>query len=223
MENQNNEINQAIRALARLILPDDEFNSLLEELARETRSILENELREEYIPTAFIALRQESGKMALAICPIMTIFPDSSEGKDMLFESLGKAIEEKNIGEPVAFFTATEAWMAAVEKDDKLEIPVLCKANREEVICISGTTVDGRTNMCSMPIERNGDNMILLREANIMPYKDNENNFYSAFAERFFYGYATAQVKDFVKTNPDIPVHAGGTDQLLQSWDNPTA
>lgn len=56
---------------------------------------------------------------------------------------------------PVAIFAISEAWVAEAKYDEHGE-PVMPSENRDrkEILSIMGMTIDGRTNMASMEIER---------------------------------------------------------------------
>lgn len=90
---------------------------------------------------------------------------------------------------PVATFLICEAWVKQFDQDSE-QRPVEHCDDKKEILVVTGMTLDKRTNLAMMDIQRVQDNKIWLRNPEIQLYeKSNVVEFNADLLAQFYVGY----------------------------------
>ena len=130
--------------------------------------------------------------------------PETSEEKQRLFESMGRALAAREPGfQPHAIFLTSEAWFKQFDKDSK-EGQALSEgrrpnkrpseyADRKEAIVIAGVSSNNWCNGSMIPILRDKNGKMSLDMENIQKgeYSEEDSTSFEAYIlENFFLGFS---------------------------------
>lgn len=187
------------------IVPDKMFNDSLVSIGKSVESLFDAPT-DSLTPMLHIFSVPSKGQTVTEVVEkpelIQTVVMMAGFGdnkREMLRFLGAKMAENKEFGSPMALFLITEAWVAMEtpkerkENKDKPFIPPSERPDRNEVVMISGCTLDMRFNMMTYMIRRVGKN-IMLGEKKVMDYvASSKNTFESPLMQEFFWGWMMAK------------------------------
>ena len=178
---------EQLREIGRCIISDDAFNGHLETAIEMVKSLAEGE--EELTPHLILLHPDPEKEYSVTVVAADVGFDETN--KYMVYQQMGHRYATGNKKAVMAFFLMTEAWQSHTPGTE----PRLA-ADRQEVLIVSGMTVDGRTNMAIIQVGRDGRNRFVAGETMTLLYGTDEA---AAFSENkllvsFVRGYAAGMV-----------------------------
>lgn len=179
----------------RLYLSDEDFNLELDKLIKQEQTYLDEHPTDGVMPKLFAIMSKDGkpgGELERAI--VMMVNPDfeDTDKKWETFRAMGFKFAEENHN-VIAIYQCTEAWVSQQEKkeDGSFQRPSE-DPNRMEAIILAGLTVDGRSNLATIPFERvTKDKIIFTKTAQVFKYdeKAEDQQFQNNLLGEFFKGY----------------------------------
>lgn len=173
---------------AQEVIADEEFNEVME---TELDSIMAEKDLEEVSQRLLIYTRSKSSD-ELSLIPVVFGggMPDDSEERQKVMFGLGSKLAEEHFyadevaDNPVAVIFVTEAWTIDHELEPGKRVSE--HDDRKEVVVVTGMTIDGRTNVAMLNIERDSKKKLKLTLDKFMPHRPGtkskmESNLLKAF------------------------------------------
>lgn len=171
---------QQARDGMRLYLNDADFNAELRNLSDHENTLLTEHPSDSVQPKILAILSKDGkpgGELEKAIVMLVNPNFDDADEKFKIFKGVGAMFAEKKMN-LVAVYQVCEAWVSQQEKskDGKFMRPSE-DPNRTEAIIIAGMTIDGRTNMATLPFERvTKDKVIFTKSTQYIDYNEADKN-----------------------------------------------
>lgn len=145
--------------IAKTVLDDNDFRHVFDQLVKDTDQQLQAGI--EAVPPTIIALMWgKNSERITAQAQIEGELPGDSDTKDALMSFLGAQLVKDSHAVPIAIFIAIEAWMWK-GNDEESAFSSYKKhrdEDRQEVVVVSGQTVDGRCHVVIYSVNRDNDN-----------------------------------------------------------------
>jgi hypothetical protein len=192
--------------LGQLLIPDDDFNSWLR---INTRQAMQRETGEISVtPTLLIIrpLQLQAGsfeeRYQVTLCPLL-VGDDwgDREVRWNIMREMGRQCAQRGEA-PAAIFHVAEAWSKAIRTEEEAQQAlwdtVASFPDKEEVLVVSGLSIDQRVNMALCKIERDPEDYMLFSEPNWMEYSAEEPVGQADMLVEFYLGFfeAIAQAQE---------------------------
>jgi hypothetical protein len=167
---------QQARDGMRLYLNDADFNEELRSLSKNENEFLTQHPSDSITPKILAILSKDGkpgGTLEKAIVMLVNPNFDNPDEKFKIFKSIGAMFAEKKMN-LVAVYQVCEAWVSQQEKkEDGSFMRPSEDPNKMEAIIIAGMTVDGRTNMATVPFQRvTKDKVIFTKSTQYIDYNE---------------------------------------------------
>ena len=116
------------------------------------------------------------------------------EHKHEIIRGIGMKFAQEGQHNAVAVFMVAEAWMRRYGKDEDLSKFPSEHDDKQEILMISGLSIDKRTNMASVVMKRDKDNIVSLGKETIQAC-NGKIKLESYILMRFFEGYSLGMIK----------------------------
>ena len=180
-----------VRQIGRALLSDADFNRLLMDTLAWASEYMAGE--EVFAPHVLAFYRQPKGGHSLTV--LVTPGWDDQRGKERILAGMGQAAAESD--EPLAaVFLVTEAWMTQrTAQDGPPDVPPSEDPARQEVVVVSGSTLDMRQNQAIIHIERE-EGRLAAGEVLSVPYiDDGQDEFQNWLLMQFLGAYAAEMMR----------------------------
>lgn len=183
------------KAMTQDMMSDDQFNELLYEQVELHRKYFVEKPSESFMPQMDIWLKERfEGEPERVLVAIANMGDERFKMMHMLGAKFYDEYGTKG-KHPVALFFTSEAWTRGIKpgEDPETAVRPSQSPDRQEVLITAGLTIDQRTNMAMISMERDKDNNIVLGGASVTPWKEGSASKIDAALPRSFYeGYARA-------------------------------
>ena len=177
-----------IRKMGQKAISDDDFNKQLQANVDFMKKYFSEKSRHGFAPQ-FVAVNMKHE----VVIGLVADLPSDSEERHKMMYALGRKFKKENDFFPVCIFFLSEAWMRGqVEKGEKVQLPIRDNPSKTECIVVSGMTLDGRTNMATIPMARGAHDVVMLKEPTVTFY-EGKQDVMSYILYEFYKGYFEEQ------------------------------
>lgn len=149
------------RDLGRQLIDDDEFNRRLQAFIGWARKVMHG--RDALAPHLFVLSRSKDGFDMIVV--VLDVDLDVETKYQTLLNTGIRVARENPDLQPAVVFMVSEAWVSRQMDTLPADAP-----DRQEVVLVSGVTIDGRSNMATITIRRTGANAMHPGRVSLMPY-----------------------------------------------------
>lgn len=213
--NTYDEVLESVTDKAQELITDSQFNACLSEYVPNIRNYFNRKSTDNIAPSLLVVepLDETGEHPSFSIEGIAnSLFSNDLERR---MRVAGQQARRKGL-RPVAAFLIFEALMEQVD-DKELTSEQHRPENKKEILMVAGMTIDKRTNLSSMDIQRVKGNKIWLRNPSFEFYdSDSDGKIDANLLNEFYVGYLQQAERDIIR---GISVHTQGWSwQAILKW-----
>lgn len=171
-----------------LYATNDEFNEELDQQVKALKKFVESSDATGCIPQIMVLGEKEKDKKRPLGIMMLAEIPDD---KRTAFYQLGEKLAKSDKIHPIMVFLITEAWVRTFSK--KEDIPkdgrIAGYGDKQEVVVVSGMTIDGRFNMATISVKRDKGDHMFLGKVTLLKYSPKEKFGEAPLLEAFHQGW----------------------------------